>query len=241
VFVHGYNVGFEDAIKRAAQIAFDLNFDGLVMLFTWPSKARLFGYVYDRKSAHLSIDHLVTFIDGVAKELPNTKLHLVAHSMGNVVVLNALRRIAQRSNRINIGEVILAHPDVSRRRLAQLAGALKSLGQCLTLYASRSDRAMWASWLWSGRGRAGGAPAVVSGIDTIDITGLGASLWNLNHGVYAGNPIVFGDIARLVQTGERPPNKRTRHYEPVETELGTYWRYRAPDTAHLIKNDGTRA
>ena len=26
VFVHGYNVGFEDAARRAAQLAYDLNF-----------------------------------------------------------------------------------------------------------------------------------------------------------------------------------------------------------------------
>jgi esterase/lipase superfamily enzyme len=34
VFVHGYNVGFEDALKRIAQIAFDLDFRGACLLFS---------------------------------------------------------------------------------------------------------------------------------------------------------------------------------------------------------------
>ncbi len=33
VFVHGYNVGFEDAARRTAQIAYDLKFDGAPSLF----------------------------------------------------------------------------------------------------------------------------------------------------------------------------------------------------------------
>ena len=37
VFVHGFNVSFENALRRTAQIAYDLNFDGAPFLFSWPS------------------------------------------------------------------------------------------------------------------------------------------------------------------------------------------------------------
>ena len=37
VFVHGFNVKFEEAVLRAAQIKYDLKFAGEVVLFSWPA------------------------------------------------------------------------------------------------------------------------------------------------------------------------------------------------------------
>ena len=38
VFVHGFNVTFEEAALRAAQIACNLQFPGTAAFFSWPSK-----------------------------------------------------------------------------------------------------------------------------------------------------------------------------------------------------------
>lgn len=38
IFVHGYNVTFEDAAKRTAQISYDLAFDGAPIFYSWPSQ-----------------------------------------------------------------------------------------------------------------------------------------------------------------------------------------------------------
>jgi hypothetical protein len=70
-----------------------------------------------------------------------------------------------------------------------------------------NDRAMWASRWRSGRDRVGGVPTVVDGVDTIDISGLGANFWSLNHTIFAANPITFGDMSRLIASGERSPDK----------------------------------
>lgn len=37
VFIHGFNVGFEEAVLRAAQLKYDLKFPGRVVTFTWPA------------------------------------------------------------------------------------------------------------------------------------------------------------------------------------------------------------
>jgi esterase/lipase superfamily enzyme len=58
LFVHGYNVSFEGAAFKAAQIAFDAHYQGRVLMFSWPSKAGLFDYDYDRESATFSSDAL---------------------------------------------------------------------------------------------------------------------------------------------------------------------------------------
>lgn len=234
IFVHGYNVEFEDALKRTAQIAFDLDYNGVLLAFTWPSSAKLLGYGYDRESARISVNYLIEFLDALAREMPGTRLHVVAHSMGNLVVLSALEKIALRGaadRKLSLGEVILAHPDVDQERFRQLARAAKDLGVRMTLYTSRDDRAMWISRLLSGKDRPGGEPIVVPSVDTIDITGLGARLWSSNHTVYAANPIVFGDMARLIASGERPPDRRTRYFEQVPTQDGAYWRYRTEQVA----------
>src|SRR5262249_30812720 len=57
VFVHGYNVSFENAIRRAGQIAYDLNFDGPVFVFSWPSRGRLTGYISDRDTVDVAARH----------------------------------------------------------------------------------------------------------------------------------------------------------------------------------------
>ena len=58
LFVHGYNVTFADAIFKAAQIAFDANFAGTVLVFSWPSAGNLFKYDKDRESAEFAAPHL---------------------------------------------------------------------------------------------------------------------------------------------------------------------------------------
>jgi tetratricopeptide (TPR) repeat protein len=233
VFVHGYNVGFEDALKRTAQIAFDLEFNGGCLLFTWPSRATLWGYWQDHRSADNAVRYLVEFLQTIAKEMPGTRFHFVAHSMGNNVLLSALERMALRAApepQLAIGEIILAHPDVDHERFEQLAESVRALGSGRTLYTNGNDWALWIAKLLWGEGRAGGVPAVVAGVDTVDISGLGGSLWNWGstHSIYAANPIVFGDIAQLLASNKRqPPHERTSSFEQVKTERGVYWRYRA--------------
>jgi uncharacterized protein YjbI with pentapeptide repeats len=51
VFIHGYNTSFEAAAFRTAQIAYDLQFDGAPVMYSWPSRASLTSYEYDQISA----------------------------------------------------------------------------------------------------------------------------------------------------------------------------------------------
>ena len=58
LFVHGYNVTFESALYRTAQIAFDLEFDGVPFLFSWPSKGDFQSYRADLDRANGCKRHL---------------------------------------------------------------------------------------------------------------------------------------------------------------------------------------
>ena len=54
VFVHGFNTSLDEARSRAAQIVADTHFGGVAVLFIWPSRNELFGYVSDKDSATAS-------------------------------------------------------------------------------------------------------------------------------------------------------------------------------------------
>ena len=58
IYVHGFNQTFETAALDAARLSEGIRFRGDTMLFSWPSKASLFDYGYDRESAMWSRDAL---------------------------------------------------------------------------------------------------------------------------------------------------------------------------------------
>ena len=237
IFVHGYKVSFDEALLRAGQMAFDLDFDGAVMIFSWPSADALFGYIRDQDSARIAENHLMSLLFDLSKHLPQTKVQIVAHSMGNVVVLGALEKTAlkQRAEQaVRFGEVILAHPDVDSHRFQQLAKSIEPLKVGLTLYANSGDWALWVSKILRGERRAGGEAYVVPGVNTIDTTGMGAkwswrslnpATWGFNHDVFVRDPILFGEITRLLLNGERPVHRRTIELQPTKTKSGTYWKF----------------
>jgi esterase/lipase superfamily enzyme len=229
VFVHGYNVSFENALRRTAQIAYDLNFDSAPFLFSWPSRSSLWSYTSDRESAEIAVNHLKEFLEKLFAEAPTTKVHLIAHSMGNVVLLSALEKIALRQgagSRLKFSEIVMHSPDVDQDRFNQVIRVLKDLDANFTLYASTSDRALSVSgWLWGVVGRAGAVRAVVPGVETIDVTEAGSSFLGLNHDLYATNPTIFSDMRHVLQFGEHPPDKRSTVFEPRDSGEGVYWHY----------------
>jgi esterase/lipase superfamily enzyme len=238
VFVHGYFVTFDDALFRAAQIAHDLEFDGVPFVFSWPSVAGLTGYVLDRGRARDARDQLREFIDVIAKQTGANEVHLIAHSMGADPLLEVLRDIQRtepqiaKAGRPRFGEIILAAPDVTRESFELIAGQITGLRRGMTLYASSSDRALAASrWTRLGESPAGyvssDGPLVVPGAaDTIDISSLDTSFFSINHSTFADREALLGDIRRLIISGMRPPNTRGEAFELVQSAHGAYWRYK---------------
>ena len=62
VFVHGYNVTFEGAARRTAQIAFDVEFAGAPVFFSWPSQGGLLKYTVDENNVEWAVPHLKQFL-----------------------------------------------------------------------------------------------------------------------------------------------------------------------------------
>src|SRR5205823_2642013 len=62
VFLHGYNVDFEEAAIRAAQIGFDLKVPGVTAFFSWPSCGTAAGYPADEACIEASEPYIAEFL-----------------------------------------------------------------------------------------------------------------------------------------------------------------------------------
>lgn len=233
VFLHGFNNAFESALFRTAQIAYDLKFDGAPFMYSWPSKGQLGlqDYSYDRESSTQAEPYLRQFLEFVTRETGAKSVNIIAHSMGNQVLLNVLRELKRLPPAdVHIGEIILAAPDVDRDTFEFLAKEISGFGRGITVLAASNDRALEASRrFWGGVPRAGdmagGTPVLVAGIDTIDISALSTDFLSLNHSSYAEHRQLLVDLRSLLKDGSRPTEKREPPLDRVSTDKGVYWRY----------------
>lgn len=89
LYVHGFNVSFEYAILKSAQIKIDLETELPVISFSWPSQESVLKYSGDKDRADAAAVHLAQ----VLSELPKqgfTEVLLLSHSMGAQCLSKAL-------------------------------------------------------------------------------------------------------------------------------------------------------
>jgi esterase/lipase superfamily enzyme len=227
VFVHGFNVTFESAVYRTAQIAYDLGFDGAPILYSWPSLGSATAYPVDANNSEWTIDRLRYFLEDVAAKSGASYVHLIAHSRGNWPLVNALTGIAngvRATPRPRFSQIVLTAPDVDADRFRQLAAAFRAIAERTTLYASANDEALALSRRFQGYQRAGDVfPQIVTvdGIDSIDVSAVDTSF--LGHSYYGDNTSVVSDIRRLLQTGLSPD--RRCGLQSVTSAALRYWTF----------------
>ena len=241
IYVHGYRVDFDYGLYRTAQMAYDLGTvrpeDGVIepfgtaFLYSWPSAGQLKDYPYDQEAARLSVGHLRRFLELVIQRTGVKHVHLVAHSMGNVPLLNALSTLGTDGVAgARISQVVLAAPDMGSREFKTLAADIKARANGFTLYASSSDLAMEASRrVHKNEPRAGdvvaGKPTIADGVDTIDISAITTCYFCFGHDEYVEQSALLNDIATLLQRGIRPPDTRTHAFRPLTEGDLPFWRY----------------
>jgi len=225
LFIHGYNTTFEDAVLRAAQLQSDLKMIEQIICYSWPSQGRAWRYGNDAALCEESEDCFLDALDLLMAVCGTHKLHILAHSMGNRLILNACHAKTIGGGSVpSLGQVILAAPDVAQRRFRQrctgYAGATRR-----TIYSSKHDRALMGSRLLHARGRAGYIPPVfiVPDVDTIDASVHGLSLWGLNHSAFVSTRALVTDIGALIREDLAPELRigLDRRIDPVSGE--PYW------------------
>lgn len=231
LFIHGFNVTFENALFRTAQLAHDLNFDGPAFLFSWPSVGSAANYVTDMDSAALAAPYLDQFMELILANTGVKKLHLIVHSMGNAALAKLMQLVGTKLSERHgkpIDQLILAAPDIDVGVFHQVARYFTHYSNGVTLYACKTDRALLLSkTIRNDYPRAGDVPmdgpAIFPDIDTIDVSAVGTSHFSLNHSLYAEDRGVLDDLGQLMLKGERPPCTRMPTLKAIRKGLGSYW------------------
>jgi esterase/lipase superfamily enzyme len=226
VFVHGYNMGFREAAMRTAQLAHDLKFAGVPFFFSWPSAARLLAYFQDAEAAELSEIAFGQLLDDLSK-LPADDVYIIAHSMGNRIVAQALRaRVDKGKDTKRLRELLLAAPDINadlfRTVIAPKLAAMQ--GTRTTVYAASSDLALRASKAMHGFKRVGetvGGVLVFPGLETIDASSGALVTRGYGHSYLMDNPSVLKDIQSIIQ---QRISARERGLPEVGTSPNTFWK-----------------
>ncbi|MFN0172507.1 MAG: alpha/beta hydrolase [Bryobacteraceae bacterium] len=222
-FLHGYNVTFEDAAVRAAQIGYDLKVPGAAAFFSWPSRGTVTAYPADEATIEASERAITDFLVDFSANCGAEKVHVIAHSMGNRGLLRALQRIAGNAEGpVKFGQILLAAPDVDRDLFLDLARLYPQHAERTTLYASDADRAVHLSSTLHDAPRAGYFTpyTVAPGVDTVAVPDFDVDL--LGHSYYAQAEALLHDIHDLMRHNEAPA-KRQR-IAPALHEGAAFWK-----------------
>ena len=199
VFVHGFNVKFEEAILRAAQIKFDLKFSGELVLYTWPAGADdgilnalmiKSTYLDNKQNAENSITHFKNFLDKISKT--NKKVHLIVHSMGHQMVIPAINQLQEANRAKFLSQVIFNAPDFDSDLFEKIYQNISASADRVTIYCSPGDNALVASKQVNSTPRVGSCKKF-SGIDMINVNPVDAPVMGiagLGHGYYSSRAII---------------------------------------------------
>jgi esterase/lipase superfamily enzyme len=217
LFVHGFNNSFDDAVLRTAQIQYDLDFHGPAVAFCWPSAASLGGYQLDAERAGDSAAALAETIRTILDQLAAAsaaggkppKLHIIAHSMGNRVLLNALFALYDgdylKPDTRPLGQIILAAPDVGAAMFNNLIPYATDFSEQVTYYYCRTDTALITSRQINLYEPVGLLPVFEPSLRTICADRMDTSF--IGHGYFSSSPKVLLDMQLIFASGLDPDHR----------------------------------
>jgi esterase/lipase superfamily enzyme len=205
IYVHGFKQTFETAALDAAHLSDGIMFRGRTMVFSWPSKAGLFDYAYDRESAMWSRDEFERVLQSIVATPGAGRVHIVAHSMGTMLTLESLRQLhARYGDNVagRIGAVVFAAPDIDMDVFSSAIKRIGPLAGKITVITATNDRALALSGqIAGGMTRVGAAEKAAIerlGVRVIDASEAGWGI--INHDVFLSNAEVRRAIRRSIDT-----------------------------------------
>lgn len=238
VFIHGYNTRFDQAARRAAQIAYDMTYTGVPILYSWPSRGSTVGYVADTAVVRLSGRRLSRFLEDLVAHSGAETIHVVAHSMGNRALTDALELMALRMGVHEgdppvLGQVLFAAPDVDAGLFQEMLPTIRPIARRLTLYASEQDWALAASRKLHGNalraGMGGEFTLTNPAVDSIDMSELGEDM--LAHNYFADDSSALADMMTLFWQNTDPASRCGLVAAPDGAGMPAVWHYTAGQCA----------
>jgi len=217
--IHGIATGFGASLQPAAELWHHLGRRGVPIAYSWPTGMGGWvanAYGYERESGEFTVPHLMHTLRALAAMPEVRRIHLIAHSMGNTVLLDTLRLLkltlaaqgVDAQATMKLGTVVLAAPDIGadvfRNRVVE--EGITTLPERMVLYVSDRDKALSASsWMHGGR-RIGTSTAVQLthfALDDpqggqVEIVDCAADRRGGSHDYYLTNPAVLADVVQVL-------------------------------------------
>lgn len=208
IYVHGFNTSETEARLRTAQIVDDARFGGIPVLFSWPADGGPLSYIEQKDRAMTSRDALESLLLQAARAPGVGKVHLLAHSMGAWLAMEALRELSIAGHPDldgKLGQVLLASPDIDVSVFREQIARLKD-PTAVSIFISAHDRALALSGRLHGDRTRLGAVDLNKPSERAAVQRLGVRVYDLSkysdglldHGAFADLPAAVRSIgARL--------------------------------------------
>ncbi|HUZ66499.1 MAG TPA: alpha/beta hydrolase [Beijerinckiaceae bacterium] len=219
LYVHGYNTSEQEALFRLAQIVADGRFGGVPVLFTWPADGGPLSYVSDKDRATASRDALEKLLSNLSHVSGLGRIHVLAHSMGSWLAMEALRENAIAGHPSldgRLGQVMLAAPDID---LSVFRQQLKRIGDPgrVSIFVSSNDRALSLSTQIHGDRPRLGSMNPRNPHDKAELKRLGVHVYDLSgysdgffgHGAFADMPPVIRSIGAELGAPRKSDSDKT--------------------------------
>lgn len=179
IYVHGCCTSFDTIIRRAAMLA--AHTQAPVLAYDWVSPTGFRNYLVNQTMADQTKDDFCKFLTKVETLIDPTTITLVAHSMGNQLVDEAMVRRAQlfiaNPSTPKFKEIVLSNADIDAIAFLKHANELALNADKTRIYFSTFDKRLRLStWLHGGYKRVGMPGDLISelvkikGIECIDLT-----------------------------------------------------------------------
>lgn len=227
IYIHGFNVSFEQAAIRSAQIAYDIGFSGTSVFYSWPAQSSSPAYIADIESARNSQRYFHGFMNDIISQTSSSKIYVVAQGLGARLSSRAMKDVfdVDPAFRSRLEEIILIAPDIESQEFdSVLAPALGSVDSPVTVYVQAQDPALASTDTFRSAALVGENAKVVANeqlVETINVksadTGLSA------HAGYRDTNSIIADLWSLISFGTRAEQRNLLNMKI--TEAGTYWEY----------------
>ncbi|CAM6033200.1 unnamed protein product [Sphagnum compactum] len=224
LYIHGYTVSYKSALKRAAQLKNDLEFEGLVILYSWPTRGKPLFYKRDGTVIKRTAPLLRKFITTILREDLFSEVHILAHSMGNRALIKALRRpgwedydeLVHRKGVLK--NVMLAAADEAPHKFQRMLQDvfpenISVHSPIISVYSSACDWPLFVSGYINWDLRLGNTVSLFNSlyepgprVDVIDASGVGCNS-RLKHSYHAEAREVLDDIQNLLTNYHRAQDR----------------------------------
>ena len=151
IYVHGANNAVHRATGQAAQLQHFTGRESVILTFIWPSAERVRTYFRDIRTARDSIPEFTRTLEVLAANTNARQIDVLAYSAGAEIASAGLGELGTPragetretlKQRLRLGQIYFAAPDVDTRAMADDVGKYIDLADRVTLSANLNDSAL---------------------------------------------------------------------------------------------------